>query len=218
MKSFEKWKYEEIELTFGTERVDELPQLTEWLSANDAPSDFETLIINNLYPELVRKVDGWNEDELKFFFIAHIINLVSFSKPKVYSSFSQRIISTVKKDIHQNDVDLRGRIEFFVAMGEQIPRQPFFFLHEYKPLNKTTPSDPLGQLLIAMLATQTFSEVHRPMYGVYITGKFWQFIVLNENQYSVSVSFDATKKEELFKILSILKRCKTYIEEMILNL
>ena len=94
----------------------------------------------------------------------------------------------------------------------------FFFLHEHKPLNKTTPSDPLGQLLIAMLATQTFNEVHRPMYGVYITGKFWQFIVLNENQYSVSVSFDATKKEELFKILSILKRCKTYIEEMILNL
>ena len=215
MKSFEKWKYEEIELTFGTERVDNLPQLTEWLSVNDAPSEFETVIINNLYPELVRKVDGWNEDELKFFFIAHIINLVNFSKPKVYSSFSQRTISTVKKDIHQNDVELRGRIVFFVATGEQIPRQPFFFLHEYKPLNKTTPSDPLGQLLIAMLATQTFNEIHRPMYGVYITGKLWQFIVLEENKYSVSVSFDATKKEELFKILSILKRCKTYIEEMI---
>jgi hypothetical protein len=164
---------------------------------------------------LLRKVEAWNEDELKFFFIAHVINLVNFSKPKVYSSFSQRTIAAVKKDIHQNDVDLRGRIEFFVALGEQIPRQPFFFLNEYKPLTKTTPSDPLGQLLIAMLATQTFNQVERPLYGTYVIGKWWQFVTLDGNKYAVSTSFDSTKMEDLLKIFSILKPCKGYIEEWV---
>ncbi|MDZ7880258.1 MAG: hypothetical protein U5L45_21455 [Saprospiraceae bacterium] len=31
MKRFEHWKYEEVELTFGAERVRSLPTLTEWL-------------------------------------------------------------------------------------------------------------------------------------------------------------------------------------------
>ena len=215
MKPFERWKYEEIELTFGTERVDRLKTLDSWLEADEPADDFERRTIMSYHEQLVRKVDAWNEDELKFFFISHIITLVNFSKPKVYSSFSQRTLAAKRKDIHQNEVDLRGRVEFFVALGEQIPRQPFFFIHEYKPLNKTTPSDPLGQLLIAMLATQTLNTVERPIFGVYIIGKLWQFVVLEGNKYAVSGSYDALREPELFKIFSILKLCKSYIEEWV---
>ena len=215
MKPFERWKYEEVELTFGTKRVKTLSSLAEWLKADEPADDFEIKILNKFYGQLVRKVDAWNEDELKFFFLSHIIALVDFTKPEVYSSFSQRTIAAKRKDIQGNDVDLRGRIEFFVAMGEQIPRQPFFFIHEYKPLNKTTPSDPLGQLLIAMLATQTLNDIKRPLYGTYIRGSNWQFVVLENNQYSVSDSFDALRQVEMFKIFSILKRCKSYIEEWV---
>lgn len=217
MKPFERWKYEEIELTFGTERVKNLKILDNWLEANEPADDFEKRTLLIYHDQLVRKVDAWNEDELKFFFISHIITLVDFSRPKVYSSFSQRTIATKRKDIYNNEVDLRGRVEFFVALGEQIPRQPFFFIHEYKPLNKTTPSDPLGQLLIAMIATQTLNTVKRPLYGVYIIGKFWQFVVLEGNKYAVSNSYDALIEDELFKIFSILKRCKSYIETYIDN-
>ena len=213
MKPFERWKYEEIELTFGTERVKTLSSLSDWLDADEPADDFETHFLNFYHNELVRKVEMWNEDELKFFFISHVITLVNFSKPKVYSSFSQRTIATKRKDINQNFIDLRGRVEFFVATGEQIPRQPFFFVHEYKPLNKTTPSDPLGQLLIAMLATQTLNDTKYPLYGVYIIGKDWHFVVLEDNQYAISPSFDAIRIAELFKIFSILKRCKSYIEK-----
>jgi hypothetical protein len=215
MKPFERWKYEEIELTFGTERVKNLTVLDKWLEADEPADDFEKRTLLIYHNQLVRKVDAWNEDELKFFFISHIITLVDFSKPKVYSSFSQRTLAAKRKDIHNNEIDLRGRVEFFVALGEQIPRQPFFFIHEYKPLNKTTPSDPLGQLLIAMLATQTLNETNRPLYGVFIIGSFWQFVVLDGNQYTVSDFYDALKQEQLFKIFSILKRCKSYIEEWV---
>lgn len=212
MKPFERWKYEEIELTFGTERVAHLDVLDNWLKADEAADEFEQRVLRTHHSELVRKVDAWNEDELKFFFISHVITLVNFSKPKVYSSFSQRTLSAKRLDIHNNLIDLRGRVEFFVALGEQIPRQPFFFVHEYKPLNKTTASDPLGQLLIAMLATQTLNTQERPIYGVYIIGSLWWFVVLQGNQYAVSDPFNAFKEEELFKIFSILKRCKSYIE------
>ncbi|MDZ7876681.1 MAG: hypothetical protein U5L45_03380 [Saprospiraceae bacterium] len=215
MKQFERWKYEEVELTFGTERVRSLPTLTEWLKADETADDYETKTLNIYYDQLVRKVDAWNEDELKFFFLSHIITLVDFTKPKVYSSFSQRTIATVRKDVNQNDVNLRGRVEFLVATGEQIPRQPFFFIHEYKPLNKSTPSDPLGQLLITMVATQTLNKVERPLYGTYIRGSSWQFVVLENNQYAVSEPYEAVKNHELFKIFSILKRCKSYIEELV---
>jgi hypothetical protein len=215
MKPFERWKYEEVELTFGIERVKNLDILDKWLDADEPIDDFETRTLLNHHTELVYKVDAWNEDELKFFFISHVITLVNFAKHKVYSSFSQRILTSKRLDVNQNLIDLRGRVEFFVALGEQIPRQPFFFVHEYKPLNKTTPSDPLGQLLISMVATQSLNEQERPLYGVYIIGKFWQFVVLSKNQYAVSDSYDALKKEELFKIFSILKRCKTYIETFI---
>lgn len=213
MKPFERWKYEEVELTFGTERVKNMPTLQNWLAADATADEFETRILNFYHSELVRKVDAWNEDELKFFFIAHIITLVNFSKPKVYSSFSQRTLAVKRKNLQQEFVDLRGRVEFFVATGEQIPRQPFFFVHEYKPLNKTTPSDPLGQLLIAMLATQTLNANDRPLYGTYIIGKDWHFVVLEGNEYAVSQSFDAMREIELLKIFSILKCCKGYIEE-----
>ncbi len=215
MKPFERWKYEEIELTFGTERVKNLKVLDSWLEADEPADDFERKTLLMYHDELVRKVDAWNEDELKFFFISHIITLVRFSRPKVYSSFSQRTIAAKRKDLNHNEIDLRGRVEFFVALGEQIPREPFFFVHEYKPLNKTTPSDPLGQLLIAMLATQTLNTPKHPLFGVYIIGSWWWFVVLDGNQYAVSESFDALKEDELFKIFSILKRCKTYIEAFI---
>jgi hypothetical protein len=209
MKPFERWK---VELTFGTERVENLPTMTHWLAADEPADAFETKILTRYHDELVRKVEAWNEDELKFFFLSHIITLVDFTKPKVYSSFSQRTIATKRKDLNQKEVDLRGRVEFFVAMGEQIPRQPFFFLHEYKPLNKTTPSDPLGQLLIAMLATQTMNDIKRPLFGAYVRGSAWQFVILEDNQYTVSLPFDALDKVKMFKIFSILKRCKSYIE------
>ena len=215
MKPFERWKYEEVELVFGTERLKTLPSLTEWLKADEPADDFETKTLKIYHDQLVRKVDAWNEDELKFFFLSHIITLVDFTKPKVYSSFSQRAVAAKRKDIQGNEVYLRGRIEFFVAMGEQIPRQPFFFIHEYKPINKTTPSDPLGQLLIAMLATQTLNDIKRPLYGTYIRGSNWQFVVLEGNKYAVSKSFDAIEDVEMFKIFSILKRCKGYIEEWV---
>jgi hypothetical protein len=218
MKSFEKWTWEEVELTFGVKRVQTMSILNDWLSANEPVTDSyeKTTLIHNL-ERLRIMADNWNEDEIKFFFVSNIVSLVDFFKQGVYSSFSQRTISAKIMDTNNVEMTLRGRVEFFVASGMQNPRQPFFFLHEYKPTYKTTPSDPLGQLLISMLAAQNLNLKHRPLYGLYVVGKLWQFVVLNDKQYAVSNSFDATDEKSLFKIFSVLKKCKYYIEKDILH-
>jgi hypothetical protein len=127
IKPLAHWKYEEIELNFGLERINQLPALNTWLQANEPVDDFEKETLNRAHQQIFCKSEAWNEAEMKHFFVARIINLVNFSKPKTYSAFCKRDIALTLKDIHQNDIPLRGRIEFFVALGEQIPRQPFFF-------------------------------------------------------------------------------------------
>jgi hypothetical protein len=49
-----------------------------------------------------------------------------------------------------------------------------------------------------------------PIYGVGVTGKFWQFLVLQGKEYCVSKSF-ATDDEEIFEIVKILKAIERYL-------
>jgi hypothetical protein len=215
MKPFERWETEEVELTFGIKKTKQSATMDHWLAADDQANELETLLIKKYCERLNEQANFWNEDEIKFFFISHLINLVDFYKKDVYNTFSQRTISATIKDVDQNDQVLRGRIELFVAEGKQRPRQPYFFLNEYKPQYKTTANDPLGQLLIAMLATNHLNDEPRPIYGVYVVGQFWRFVILENNTYTESQAFDATDEKDLFKIFAILKRCKTYIEEAV---
>ncbi|NJN34864.1 MAG: hypothetical protein HC817_12035 [Saprospiraceae bacterium] len=215
MKPFEKWETEEIELTFGIKKVGLTPKMKEWLDADEPADDVETLLLKRYWLRLSEQANFWNEDEIKFLFISNLITLVDFYKKDVYSTFTQRTINTTVKDSHQNDQILRGRVELLVAEGKQRPRQPYFFLHEYKPQYKNTANDPLGQLLIAMIATYSLNEEPRPLYGVYVVGQFWRFVIFEGSFYEESPAFDATNEKDLFKIFSILKRCKTYIEKSV---
>ena len=212
-KPFEKWETEEVELTFGIKRVDTLPLLTEWLNAEEPADAYERETLQRNHHAFQRKAGFWNEDEIKFFFISKVITLVDFNKEKVYSTFTQRTLMAKVKDINGQLLDLRGRVELLVARGEQKPRQPFFFLNEYKPQFKTTQSDPVGQLLISMVATQSLNNPVIPMYGVYVVGQLWWFVLLDGLDYAISKPFDAADEIALFKIFSILKRCKFYIEK-----
>ena len=83
-------------------------------------------MLAGLQERLRRKANFWNKDELKLFFISELLNLVNFNRPEVYAAFSQRNLSVTVKNIWQEDVNLRGRVEFLVASGEQVPRTPFF--------------------------------------------------------------------------------------------
>lgn len=212
MKPFEHWEREELQLTFGLQRQDNDPVLAAWLAAGGSLSPEEAKRTEALRVQLRAKVDFWNEDEIKIFFITDIVKLVDFNKPGVYSTFSQRTISTKKKDVQKKEVTLRGRVEMLVATGEQKPREPFFFIHEYKPQLKSSSNDPLGQLLVAMLAAQEINNHKQPLYGLYVLGRQWYFVVLHGSQYAVSDLYDSVDKADLERIVLILKQCKAYID------
>lgn len=204
---------QEIETTFGAKKIKNHPAMLTWLAAEPdlTPAEFER--VEPLRLRLEEKVDFWNEDELKLFFLAEFVNFIDFNKSEVYSTFSQRVINATVKDVAQKDVPLRGRVEWMVATGKQIPGEPFFFLHEYKPQLKTTPADPLGQLLAAMIATQSLNENQkRLMYGAFVLGRLWFFVLLDKKNYAVSHSFDLTDSTDFLKVLAVLRECKKYIE------
>ena len=205
MKSFETWLVEDVENNFGIIKRKSYHLLEVWLSADQKPDDYQTFGINKLKNELSDNVDTWNEDEIKFHFIGTFVQLVDFITDR-FKSFTQR---TLKAKI--NEIGVGGRVDYMVATGKARPKHPFFFFHEYKP-SKRGINDPLGQLLIEMVTAQFLNSDNMPLYGAYIEGRFWYFVILNEKEYSVSKAFDATEND-IYKIFSILCKAKEYIND-----
>ncbi len=189
--------------------------LEDWLNSNESITAFEKEWVEKMRLSIKEKGKFWNEDELKFQFISPYLSIFDFKKQEVYSSFSQRIISTKVTDVNGNEDSIRGRVEWFVARGKQIPIHPIFFIHEYKPTFKSTPSDPLGQLVIAMYAAQILNKDDNPLYGIYVLGEFWYFVILKGLQYAESRGYDMTQHEQITQVSKILKKTKIYIEEIL---
>lgn len=109
--------------------------------------------------------------------------------------------------------ELSGTIDFLVAEGKQNPKQSYFFIKEYKR-ERHNSKDLLGQLLTEMVAAQFLNQQSHPLYGAYIVGRYWYFVVLDDKTYAESLSYDATK-DEIFDIFNILQNTKTLIDEMV---
>ncbi len=207
MKSFETWTLDELHSSFGLKRTYENEKLNRWTSETKTINDFEKELLRRLHDKLLIYVNTWNEDELKMHFIAPLLMLVDYTNER-YKSFSQRTLSA-----KINDIEVSGKVDYMVATGYQKPKQPFFFIHEYKPARRAV-NDPDGQLLIEMLTAQTLNQNQRPLFGVVVEGKLWSFVVLDGKNYCISQSYDCTK-DEIYQIYAILCKVKDYIEEFL---
>ena len=207
-KPFKDWLYEEVSDAFGLTRVFTHPKLEE-LGKITLPKNHPSINnIEELRVLLEKYVDSWNEDEYKFMFISRFIGLANYVSPN-YKVFTQRPLS-VKYD---NDTKTtEGLVEFMLAKGIQIPRKPHFFLHEYKP-GKRRDNDPLGQLLIAMVAAQKLNQNDRPIYGIYVNGRNWFIVILDDKVYSVTNPYVATDLA-IFDLFAVLLHFKDLMEEI----
>jgi hypothetical protein len=205
-KSFDKWDTDDVELTFNLRRLRTLPTLTTWLAGEHSTSQRENEDIEELRDSLLMNVNDWNEDELKFKFIAPFVRLIRYDTEH-FRSFTQRTITAVI-----NDVKLTGRLDFLVATGSSKPRKPFFFLHEYKK-ERGSDNDPRAQLLVEMLAARELNTTKYPLYGCYVVGRNWFFVVLEGSEYAESDAFVATQ-EDIFQIFSILREAKAIITRL----
>lgn len=208
-KSFKYWKTQEVEKVFGVKRAKDKTQLLAWESADYDISEHEKAELLYLQKDLIDQVEYWNEAALKFFFLAPLFRIVRY-KSDIYSSFLEQRLELQLEET----VTIGGKIDFLVALGYQLAEVPFFTLHEYKPEPEFT-GDPNGQLLIAMIAAQKANRAKgfdHPLYGVYVTGRFWFFVILDGDKYVKSLAYDATKSD-LFSIYKMLQHVKVYIDK-----
>jgi hypothetical protein len=136
------------------------------------------------------------------------LELVGFTG-KGYNAFAGRPLSAII-----GEFKIEGKPDWMVATGTSDPENPYFFLHEYKQIHVGSP-DPQGQVLAAMIAAQALNHDGRPVYGCYTVAQYWSFVLLDGPTYSVSQGYDATDKDEILIVWSILQETKIRIERLV---
>lgn len=199
-----------LDKTFDLEPIFVLPALNEWLNAALPLNEPERYEANELRELLTLNAGHWNEQELSLHFIGPVFSMVMFTVVRKMNLFAQRYISAVVPDHTNNPIQLGGKPDGMLASGFRSPDTPFFCFQEYKR-EKDPDGDPAGQCLAAMLVGQTLNgRTHEPIYGCYVVGQNWYFLILQGNQYSQSPAFSAAT-DEVYFIIGVLKQLKQLI-------
>jgi hypothetical protein len=212
MKSFKHWKFEEVEDTFGLTRVRQLERLSNWMTTDlDAIDPKKQMRIDSLRARLLEWIDYWNEEEIKVNFIDPLLLEVDFEQFG-FRGFWERYLS-----VSIGEETASGIVDFMLASGKQTPKAPYFCIHEYKP-EVNAANDPIGQLLIAMVAAREknaeTSREQLAIYGSYTIGRNWYFVVLDGDQYAISDALVATQ-EDIFHIFRLLQKTANYAEMVV---
>ena len=212
MKSytFRDCNLELLETLFGLEETTTSESLNTWLKQKPKISSFERAMILHYQELLDFNLSSWNEQELAMNFIGPIIGILKFTTTK-FNLFAERPLEETLQSVDNEDIKLSGKPDSLIASGRRSPRVPFFSFHEHKPETEGG-GDPTGQVLAAMLVGQAKNkEANEPMYGCYVIGQNWYFLVLENKTYTIAPPFAATSKE-VFDIYRVLKALKTMIE------
>lgn len=199
-----------LEKTFDLEPVFGPSALDDWLTAGLPLNEHERYEANEFRELLMLNVGHWNEQELSLHFIGPIFSMIKFTVVRKMNLFAQRFISADVPDRLGNLITLSGRPDGMLASGFRSPETPFFCFQEYKR-EKDPNGDPAGQCLAAMLVGQTLNEeINKPVYGCYVVGENWRFVVLLGKQYAISPAFSAAT-DEVYFIIGVLKRLRQVI-------
>ena len=155
------------------------------------------------------QIDYWNEQELVMKQLSFVLNLAKLQGTE-YNTFAER-------QIHANikGIELGGITDFLVARGFYEPRNPYFFIQEFKKA-KNQSGDPLAQLLGEMLVAQELNS-DKQIYGVYVIGKFWTFVSMYDLEFSEEQELNSTDLQDLQAIFDNLGGIKQYIENKFKN-
>jgi hypothetical protein len=201
--TFSDWTLQRLEDEFGLRLDSGHADLLEWTNVDLAElSGPERDALEKMRKRLADHAPGWNEEELKMYFLGPLITLVDFDSQE-FNFFAGRWLGS-----HVNHHELCGIVDGIVARGHWEPVHPYFCLTEYKP-EKGRDRDPGGQTVSAMLAARELNNDGRTMYGSYILGRFWFFLTLDGQRpsYGMSKAYDASS-EDIEQIFLILRRVK----------
>ena len=198
-----------LDKVFGLRRAESSNVLDQWLQRASAIelSDFEKQSCIELRSLLRLNVDSWKEQEISLHFIGPLFSVVKFTDLYRYNLFAQRHI-----EAKLNGKTLAGEPDGLIASGYYEPEIPYFAFSEYKR-QRDPNGDPIGQCLGAMLVGQTLNQHQQPVYGSYVIGRDWNFMILDDTRYVISRDYSGLS-DEVFEILRILKALKEIVIEL----
>ena len=208
----EKLRFSDCTLTqldrrFGLRPSLSNPILDHWLHSPITLTETDKERLQELREILILNVGGWNEQELSLQFIGPVLTMVRFIEFYRFNLFAQRHIQAVI-----NDVELNGEPDTIIATGYREPEIPMFAFTEYK--RQIDPQgDPAGQTLAAMLVGQALNGNQQPVYGCYVVGSDWRFMLLDGKHYLISRDYSALS-DEIYDILRILKALRAIIVDL----
>jgi hypothetical protein len=201
-----QWREADLIETFNLTKIKEYqtPLMKEWLEVENPTFDIaEQAIFNRKHREALLNLEGWSEEDLKMKFVTYVLELGLLYDGDGIIGYFDKIISATFEGIK-----LSVKSDFMMAKGLlNVHKQPYFHFQEYKPkLNPT--GEPMAQLLQAFLIGQAKNKTPKPLYGMEIVGETWKFIIMEGKEYCTSESYSCIKKDDLLKIIAILRKFK----------
>ena len=201
--TFKDWDLDQLDKAFGLKQIWQSDLLNQWENNEAEINEFEKHNLLSFQKALIRAGRAWNEVELENKFISPLILTAEIDDENI-GYFLERPLSGIV-----GDYELSGIVDGMPAPGLRKPQIPYFWLHEYKRSieNQGTPD---AQVLAAMLVAREQNQNNKPIYGLFVVGLDWYFIVLQDNQYCISRTFHADN-EEIFAIFKMIKSLKQII-------
>jgi len=202
--TFKEWDLDSLETVFNLKQAWTHSVLEEWESNSQEINDIEKHNIIQLQKTLVRGGRAWNETELENKFISPLIMSADIDDEEI-GYFLERPLSGVVEDYQ-----LSGIVDGVIATGVRNPHTPYFCFHEYKRSveNQGTPD---AQVLAAMLVAREMNQNSKPIYGLFIVGLIWNFVILEGYEYCISKNYSADN-DQVFAIFKMLKALKQMIK------
>ena len=210
-KSFGKCTLEFLDTEFNLMQVNSLPLLEDWVNVSSDVTEIEKINLLDLQESLRFNVHDWNEAELTTNFIGPLFQKVKIFSHK-YNFYSIRDLEGQAMG-NSGEWRLYGKPDGMIAGGRRSPKKPYFMFNEYKK-DTDSEGDPAGQALGAMLIGQEINNKKRPIFGCYVIGQSWNFMVLNLNEYAISATY-STLRPDIYLVFNILKKLKVYIEQFV---
>ncbi len=203
--TFKDWNLTSLDEAFGLKQKWECEIMQNWQkeASKITISEAEKQILLDLQEPLTWGGKSWNEVELENKFISPVIMTAKIDDRTIGYFLERTLSGTI------GEYELSGNVDGMIATGFRDPHKPFFCMHEYKRSveNQGTPD---GQVLAAMLVVQEKNGNDKPIYGMYIVGLTWNFMVLQGKEYCVSKDYKSDD-EEVFAIFRMLKALKQII-------
>ena len=209
------WREGELIEIFKLTRITtyQTPLMQEWLDVSTPELNVgEQYNFDRIFLKAQQRISGWSEEDLKMKFISPVLDLGYLNDDdKIIGYFDKIISATV------DDIKLVVKSDFMLAKGIlDVFKTPYFHFQEYKPQKNPT-GDSMAQLLEAFLIAQEVNQNGKPMYGIDINGRTWQFVTMEERTYCISKSFDVTDKTDLLAVISILRKFRYILETRLLD-